>query len=108
MHTENQHLMGRLIVSLNNDESFIAANQKRGLLHTLLQRSFSICCDFKTSHFKIDHLKTILMKNNCPLNFIDSCIKSFLNKLYTSKVMVPNVPKRNVFVKLAFLGNTSF
>ena len=82
-----------------NYESFIPTYQKRGLLHTLLHRSFSICCD---------HLKTILIKNNYPLNFIDTCIKSFLNKLYTPKVMVPNVPKRNVFVKLPFLGSTSF
>ena len=50
----------------------------------------------------------ILRSNNYPLNFTDSCIKSFLNKLYTPKVMVPNVPKRNVFVKLPFLGSTLF
>ena len=49
-----------------------------------------------------------LSKSSYPLNFIDSCIKSFLNKLYTPKVVVPNVPKRNVFVKLPFLGSTSF
>ena len=91
-----------------NYESFIPTYQKRGLLHTLLHRSFSICCDFKTFHFEIDHLKNILIKNNYLLNFIDSCIKSFLNKLYTPKVVVPNVPKRNVFVKLPFLGSTSF
>ena len=42
------------------------------------------------------------------MNFIDSCIKSFLNKLYTPKVVVRNVPKRNVFVKLPFLRSTSF
>ena len=91
-----------------NCESFIPTYQKRGLLHTLLHRSFSICCDFKTFHFEIDHLKTILIKNNYPLNFIASCIKSFLNKLYTAKVMVPNVLKRNIFVKLPFLESTSF
>ena len=48
------------------------------------------------------------INNNYLLNFIDSCTKSFLNKLYISKVMVPNVPKRNVFVKLPLLGTTSF
>ena len=69
--------------------------------------------DFYTHYFigvlaYVDHLKTILINNNYPLNFIDSCIKSFLNKLYTPKVVVPNVPKRNVFVKLPFLGSTSF
>ena len=79
-----------------NYESLIPTYQKRGLLHTLPHRSFCICCDFNTFHFEIE-------KNNYPSNFIDSCIKSFLNKLYTPKVMVPNVPKRYVFVKLPSL-----
>ena len=48
------------------------------------------------------------MENNYSPDFIDSCIKSFLNKLYTPKVTVENIPKRNVFVKLPFLGSTSF
>ena len=91
-----------------NWESFIPTYQKRVLLHPLVYRSFSICCDFKTFHFEIDHMKTILIKNYYPLNFIDSCIKSFLNKLDTPKVMVPNISKRNVSVKLPFLGSASF
>ena len=41
-------------------ESLIRTYLKRGLLHTLLHRSFSICCDFKTFHFEINHLKTTL------------------------------------------------
>ena len=93
--TENCHLVGFppiMKVSFQRTKS--------GLLHTLLRRNFSICWDFKTFHFEIDHLKTILIKNNYPLNFIDLCIKSFFNKLYTPKVMVPNVPKRHVFVQI--------
>ena len=62
-----------------NYESFIPTYQKRGLLHTLLHMNFSICCDFKIFHFEMDHLKTILLKSNYSLNFIDTCIKSFLN-----------------------------
>ena len=84
-------------------ESFIP---KRELLHILLHRIFSICRDFKTFHFEIDHLKTILILNNSPSNFVDSCIKSFLDELYTSKLMVLIVPKRNVFVKFPYLGST--
>ena len=53
-------------------------------------------------------MKTILIKNNYSLNFIDSCIKSFLNKLDAPKVMVPNIPKRKASVKLPFLGSASF
>ena len=77
-------------------------------LHTLLHRSFSICCDFKTFYFEIDELKIILMKIGYSPNFIDLCIKSFLNKWYTPKVMIQNVPKRKVFVKLPLLESTSF
>ena len=37
-----------------------------------------------------------------------TCIKSFLNKLYTPKVIVHNIPKINVFVKLLSSKSTSF
>ena len=74
-------------------ESFIPTYQKNELLHTLFHKSFSICCDFKTFHFEINHLKTIIMKNNYSPHFINSCIKSFLNRLYTPKVIVQNVAK---------------
>ena len=40
------------------------------------------------------------MKNNYPPNFIDSFIKSFLNKLYTPKAIVQNVLKRKVLVAI--------
>ena len=31
-------------------------HQKKGFLHTSIQRSFSICCDFNTFHLEIDQL----------------------------------------------------
>ena len=37
-----------------------------------------------------------------------SKFKNILNKSYAPKLMVPNVPKRNVFIKIPFLGSTSF
>ena len=54
----------KFIGIFTNYESFIPTYQKRGLFHTLLHRSFSMCCD----------LETIFIKNNYPLNFIDSCV----------------------------------
>ena len=69
------------------------STKSEDFLHTLLDSNFSIYCDFKMFPFEIDHLKTILIKNNYPLNFIDSSMKSFCNKLYTPKVMVQNAPK---------------
>ena len=43
-----------------------------------------------------------------PANFTDSKIKLFLKNFYIPKVVVQNVPKRNAFVKLLFLGSTLF
>ena len=43
-----------------------------------------------------------------PLNFIDSCVKSFLNNLYTPKAVVPNVPKRNVLLSYRSWGVRRF
>ena len=81
-----------------NYEGFIPTYQKRGLLHKLLHRNFSIRCDFKTFHLEVDRLNTILRKNNYPPNSTDYCTKSFLNKLYTPKVVAQNVSKRNVLL----------
>ena len=53
-------------------------------------------------------MKAIVMKNDYLPNFSYSCIKSFLNKLYTPKIIFQNILKRNVFIELPFLGRTVF
>ena len=55
-----------------------------------------------------DLMKAIVMKNDYLPNFSYSCIKSFLNKLYTLKIIFQNILKRNVFIELPFLGRTVF
>ena len=90
-----------------NYEILIPTYQKKGRSHKLLHRSFYICCDFETFPFEIDHLKKTI-KTYYPLDFIDSSIESFLHNLYRPKVIALNVPKINLFVKLPFLGSTSF
>ena len=79
---------------------------KRGLLYSLLHRSFSICCDFKIFYFECNHLKTIDRKNNYSLNLIDSCNKFFffLNSLYEPKVIIQHLTKR-VFLWSCIFGN---
>ena len=56
----------------------------------------------------IRYTLNINITNNYSPNFIDSCIDSFVNKLYTSKVIVESIPKRHVAVELLFLGSTLF
>ena len=63
---------------------------------------------FQDIHLEIDHLKTMIRKINYPLSFIDSCIMLFIKKLYTPKIIVQKIPKRDAFVSLPFLGSTVF
>ena len=92
--TENQHLVVfspimKIPFQRTKREDFYTHYLIGVLAYVVISRHFIL-------KLTICHL-TILIKNNCPLNFIDSCIKSFVNKLYTPKIVVPNVPKRNVF-----------
>ena len=50
IHQENNHFF--------STNSFIVKNVKKE------EQSFTVCCDFKTFLFEIDHLRTILRKNN--------------------------------------------
>ena len=53
-------------------------------------------------------MKNIFRKYKYSTSLIDLCIKGFLINFYISKVIVQNVPKTDGFVKLPFLGSTSF
>ena len=97
--TENQHLVGF--------SPIMKVSFQRTKKEDFYRYYFIRVLPYISFHFEIDHLKTIVVKNNYASNFIDSCIKLFFNKFYTPKVMVPNVPTRNVFVKLPSLGSTS-
>ena len=78
-----------------NYESFIPTYQKR-ILHTLVHRSFNICCDLKTFHFEVDHLETISWKTVIPrislirlLNhFLINCIQKLLFRMYLKEMFL--------------------
>ena len=103
LFTENQHLVEFLLIvkvsfQRTKTENFYTHYFIWVLAYVVISRHFIL----KPITWRISSWKIIL------LNFTDSCIKSFLNKLYTPKVIVQNAPKINVFVKLLFWGSTSF
>ena len=51
---------------------------KKGLIATLLHRTYVICSDYSKLHEEINKLKVIWQKNSFPLFFIDRCVKNFL------------------------------
>ena len=53
-------------------------------------------------------LKQILKLNRYPTQFIDTCIKQFLQKLYVTKAIQDTVNKKQLLIVLPFLGAQSF
>ena len=85
-----------------NFKSFISETYKIGLFKSLLFRCFSLCSDFIKFHHEIDKLKSILYKNNYPRDLIDKCIKEFLDKILTPKLVVSTVTKKNLIIALPY------
>ena len=81
---------------------------KRGLIETLLHRSFRLCSSYENFHWEIETLKSIFKHNNYPQYFVNQCLKKFLNKLFIKKRLNFMVPKRELTVVLPNLGRLSF
>ena len=65
---------------------------KRRLIETLLHRIFILCSSYENFYREIETLKSIFKENNVPQNFVNQCIKKFLNELLIKKefnLMVP-------------------
>ena len=81
---------------------------KRGLIETLLNRSFRLCSSYENFHREIKTLKSIFKHSNYPQNFVNQCIKKFLNKLFIKKGLNFMVPKGELTFILLYLGKLSF
>ena len=90
-----------------NFASFMPKEYKLGLIYTLIFRIFTIVSDFSRFHVEVQKLRTILLKNGYPTCLIDSCVKSFLNKVYKVKEIVLTAERKEIFIVLPYLGNTS-
>ena len=65
-----------------NIESLITDIYKRGSIEALLRRSFRLCSNYENFHQEMDTLKSIFKHNSYHHDFVNHCIKKFLNKLY--------------------------
>ena len=91
----------------SNFNSFIAHKYKHGLILTLLFRTFSIVSDFYKFHEEVNYLKNVLKKNPFPSILVDKCIKVFLNKQFSRKILEHTVPEKELCIVLPYLGMSS-
>ena len=91
-----------------NCNSFLPTNYKKGLIDTLLFRSYDIRADYSILHNEIKYLKTIWQKNSFPVFFIDNCITKFLDKLFITRKSSNTISdEKEIFICLEFLGKNS-
>ena len=81
--TTTNHRKPTLNGVYSNFNSFIADEDKHGLVFTLLFRIFSILSDFSKFHEEVNYLKNVLKKNYIPSALVDKYIKIFLNKQFS-------------------------
>ena len=56
-----------------NFNSFLPTECKRGLMHTLLYRTYNICSSYLQIHEEINHLKSVWQKNSFPEAAVQRC-----------------------------------
>ena len=69
----------------------------------LLFRAFKLCSNFE----KILNLKDVFKRNGYPRNFIDVCIKIYLNHVFIDKKIYAVAPKKELVCLLPFIGKKS-
>ena len=62
-------------------DSFIPETYKTILIQSLLSRCFNLGSDFVNFHHEVNILKSILYKDRYPHDFVDKCIKEFLDRI---------------------------
>ena len=90
-----------------NFESFIPGSYKSNLIFTLLFRAFKLCSNFELFHQEILNLKDIFKRNGYSYNFIDVCIKRFLNNIFIDQKVYALAPKKELVCVLPFFGKKS-
>ena len=92
-------------------DSFVPRQFKRGLVNCLVHRAWKICSSFDSFHIEVGFIRSVLAANGYPLNFIDSCVKRYLQVTYEKK-SVESLPlfepeKKPVIMCLPFIGDQS-
>ena len=90
-----------------NFNSYKPLSYKSGLISSLLYRAFKLCSNFEYFHQEIIFLKDIFKRNGYPSNFIDKCVKTFLDKIFIEKKVFSVAQKKELVCVLPFIGKKS-
>ena len=89
-------------------DSFVPSFYKTNFIKCLIYRAFRICSTENGFLSEIDFLRSYFCQNKFPLFLLNRVFRESLCFLYNCKPPVITVPKRDVFLKIPFLGIQSF
>ena len=89
-----------------NFDSYIPLSYKSGLISSLLYRAFKLCSNIEIFHQEIIFLKDISKRSGYPPNFIDKCVKMFLDKIFIEKKVFSVALKKELVCVLPFIGKS--
>ena len=87
-------------------DSFISRGYKFNLVLTLIFPCYSICCSMEILK-RLCNLESFFEKNGCDNKFLDWCLRTFLNKIYSKIVLQHTVPEKDIYIFLPYLGKLS-
>ena len=88
-----------------NFNSFIPMTYKKGLLLSLISRYFNICSSYHSFHCaELQNFKQIFSLNGYPTSLIDNSIRTFLDKIFSSKPLVHSCSKKILFFCISYTG----
>ena len=93
-----------------NFMSFTPMYYKLGLIKTLIDRVYKICCDRKTFDLEIKKVREYLCKNSYPPHLIDKQLNKYIDKKDKENVQEDDKIKENkniFYLKLPFIGTYS-
>ena len=88
-------------------ESFIPRGHNFNLVSTLNFRCYSISCSMELFCREIMQLKEIFKKNGNDIKSFDRCPRTFLNNIYSRKVVQHTFPEKHIYIFLPYLGKLS-
>jgi len=85
-------------------DSYVPNIFKSNLISCLIIRAFRICSSEIAFTKELEFLKSFLFKNMFPVDIVDKIFKSTLHNLYNPKSPPTSPAKRDLFVKIPYLG----
>ena len=77
---------------------------KKDVLLSLISRYFNICSPYQSYHCELQDLKQVFSRSGYPFSLIDSCIRTFLDKIFSPKPPVYSCSKKILFFCIPYTG----